>query len=82
MSFPLGQGKWDGRGEGRKGKKERRKKERRGKKKRRVAGEDGRRLVMMHQGKAILDKAGEEKKNASVDDLLTVFNSISIELGN
>ena len=48
----------------------------------RFAVEYGSRLVMMHQGKAILDKAGEEKKNASVDDLLTVFNSISIELGN
>lgn len=48
----------------------------------RFAVDYGNRLVMMHQGKAILDKTGEEKKKASIDDLLSVFNSISIELGN
>ena len=48
----------------------------------RFAIEYGNRLVMMHQGQVVLDKAGEDKKNASVDDLLTVFNSISIESGN
>lgn len=48
----------------------------------RFAVDYGTRLVMMHQGKAVLDKAGEEKKNASIDDLLDIFSSISIELGN
>ena len=42
----------------------------------------GDRLLMMHQGGVVLDKAGEEKKNTCVDDLLTIFNSISIECGN
>ncbi len=48
----------------------------------RFAVEYGTRMVMMHQGKAVLDKSGEDKKNASIDDLLDIFNSISIELGN
>lgn len=48
----------------------------------RFAVDYGTRLVMLHQGKAVLDMAGEEKKNASIDDLLGVFSSISIELGN
>ena len=48
----------------------------------RFAIEYGSRLVMMHQGQVVLDKADTEKQNASVDDLLTVFNSISIESGN
>ncbi|MBR1810358.1 MAG: ATP-binding cassette domain-containing protein [Clostridia bacterium] len=42
----------------------------------------GTRLVMMHQGSVILDKSGADKENASIDDLLDKFNSISIELGN
>ena len=29
-----------------------------------------------------MDIKGEEKKNAKVDDLLSVFNEISIESGN
>ena len=36
----------------------------------------------MHQGGVVLDKAGAEKSNATVDDLLDIFNSISIECGN
>lgn len=48
----------------------------------RFAVDYGTRLVMLHQGKAVLDMAGEEKKKASIDDLLGVFSSISIELGN
>ena len=48
----------------------------------RYAVEYGTRLVMMHQGKVILDKSGEEKKNTSVDDILSLFNEISIECGN
>jgi len=37
---------------------------------------------MMHQGHAVLDKAGEEKTKLVVDDLLDQFNQISIECGN
>lgn len=42
----------------------------------------GDRLLMMHQGEIVLDKAGAEKKATKVDDLLSIFNSISIECGN
>ena len=48
----------------------------------RYAIEYGNRLVMMHQGNAILDKKGKEKDEMSVDDILTLFNEISIECGN
>lgn len=48
----------------------------------RYAIEYGSRIVMMHQGKIILDKKGEEKKNMDVDDVLELFNEISIECGN
>lgn len=37
----------------------------------------GNRLVMMHEGKIILDIKGEEKKNLAVEDLLKRFGSIS-----
>lgn len=42
----------------------------------------GNRLVMMHEGKAIMDLNEEEKKNAKTEDLLDVFNQISLERGN
>ncbi|MBQ8786920.1 MAG: ABC transporter ATP-binding protein, partial [Oscillospiraceae bacterium] len=48
----------------------------------RFAIEYGNRLVMMHEGNCIMDIKGEEKQNANVDDLLKVFNEISIESGN
>lgn len=48
----------------------------------RYAMEYGNRLVMMHQGEAILDKKGEQKDNMSVEDVLKLFNEISIECGN
>lgn len=48
----------------------------------RYAVEYGNRLVMMHEGKTIMDKKGEEKDQISVDDILTLFNKISIECGN
>lgn len=48
----------------------------------RYAVEYGSRLVMMDRGHIVLDKRGEEKKNLSVDDVLSVFNQISIECGN
>lgn len=48
----------------------------------RYAVEYGNRLIMMHQGKCILDKKGEEKSQVVTDDILTLFNQISIECGN
>ena len=48
----------------------------------RYAVEYGNRILMMHQGQAVLDKAGEEKAKLVVDDLLDQFNQISIECGN
>lgn len=42
----------------------------------------GNRLLMMHQGKIVLDTAGSEKQNMKVDDILGKFNEISIECGN
>lgn len=48
----------------------------------RYAIEYGNRLVMMHQGEAILDKKEDEKSKMSVDEILKLFNEISIECGN
>lgn len=48
----------------------------------RFAAEYGNRLVMMHSGNAILDIRDEEKKNTKVEDLLKIFDEISIETGN
>lgn len=48
----------------------------------RYAVEYGNRMVMMHEGKCVLDVKGEDKKNTSVNDVLGLFNSISIECGN
>ena len=48
----------------------------------RYAVEYGNRILMMHQGEAVLDKAGKEKENLQVEDLLALFNQISIECGN
>lgn len=48
----------------------------------RYAVEYGSRLIMMHQGNAILDKAGKEKEETSIDHILEKFNEISIECGN
>lgn len=48
----------------------------------RYAVEYGSRLVMMHQGEVILDKEGQGKKDTKVEDLLDIFNEISIEMGN
>lgn len=42
----------------------------------------GDRILMMHQGSVVLDVQGEEKKNTRVEDLLQLFNAISIECGN
>ena len=48
----------------------------------RYAVEYGTRLIMMDKGNIILDKQGEEKQKAKVDDILDIFNKISIECGN
>ncbi|MBR6208127.1 MAG: ATP-binding cassette domain-containing protein [Oscillospiraceae bacterium] len=48
----------------------------------RYAVEYGSRLLMLDRGRAVLDCAGEEKKNLAVDDILSLFNRISIECGN
>ena len=42
----------------------------------------GNRLIMMHEGKAILDKAGEEKKTINTEEIMAIFNRISVECGN
>ena len=48
----------------------------------RYAVEYGDRLLMMHQGHAVVDKKGPEKAAMKVDDILDQFNAISIECGN
>lgn len=48
----------------------------------RYAVEYGNRLIMMHQGQAIIDEAGEERAKLKVEDILDKFNEISIECGN
>ena len=48
----------------------------------RYAVEYGKRLLMMHQGEAIMDKSGAEKSALAVDDIMGVFNQISVECGN
>lgn len=39
----------------------------------------GNRLIMMKDGKIILDISGEEKKNLTVEELLEKFNSVGGE---
>ncbi len=48
----------------------------------RYAVEYGNRLLMMHQGTAIMDKSGKEKEETKIDNILEKFNEISIECGN
>ncbi|WFR58512.1 ATP-binding cassette domain-containing protein [Anaerocolumna sp. AGMB13025] len=48
----------------------------------RYAVEYGSRLIMMHRGEIVIDKAGEEKKSLKIDNILDKFNEISIECGN
>ncbi len=48
----------------------------------RYAVEYGNRVIMMHQGNIVFDKSGDEKQHMKVDDLLKLFNEISIECGN
>ena len=48
----------------------------------RYAVEYGDRLVMMHQGQAIIDEEGAAKAAIQTKDILDKFNEISIECGN
>ena len=48
----------------------------------RYAVEYGTRLLMMHEGNVILDKADAEKENLTTDSLMKIFNQISVECGN
>ena len=48
----------------------------------RYAVEYGNRMLMMDKGHVVLDRDGAEKKNTKVDDILDIFNRISIECGN
>ena len=48
----------------------------------RYAVEYGDRILMMDRGHVVLDRAGEEKRSTSIDDILTKFNQISMECGN
>ncbi|MFA5152883.1 MAG: ATP-binding cassette domain-containing protein [Clostridia bacterium] len=42
----------------------------------------GNRIIMMHDGKCVVDAAGEKKHSYEISDLLKIFNEISIECGN
>lgn len=48
----------------------------------RYAVEYGTRLLMFHKGEIVLEADGEAKAATKVDDLLGLFNSISVECGN
>ena len=48
----------------------------------RFALEYGNRIVMMHEGNVVLDKRGADKEALVIDDILGIFNQISIECGN
>lgn len=45
----------------------------------RHAVEYGDRILMMYQGSIVLDRAGEAKKNTSMDEILSMFNRISTQ---
>ncbi len=48
----------------------------------RYAIEYGNRLVMMHEGNIILDAKGEEKEKMRTEEIMDIFNRISVECGN
>ena len=48
----------------------------------RYAVEYGTRMLMMDKGHIVLDREGEDKQNTKVEDILDIFNRISIECGN
>ncbi len=48
----------------------------------RFALDYGNRILMMHEGTVILDKQDAIKEAIILDDILSIFNNISIEMGN
>lgn len=48
----------------------------------RYAVDYGNRAIMLHDGNIIMDVSEEEKNDKTIDDYLSLFNSISIECGN
>lgn len=48
----------------------------------RYAVEYGNRLIMMHRGAVILDTDGVEKTALKTEDIMGIFNQISVECGN
>ena len=48
----------------------------------RYAVEYGNRLLMMNRGQIVMDRADAEKEATTMDDILMMFNKISIECGN
>ncbi|MCR5639880.1 MAG: ATP-binding cassette domain-containing protein [Lachnospiraceae bacterium] len=48
----------------------------------RYAVQYGDRLLMMHQGDAIIDAAGDAKKAITTEEIMKTFNEISVECGN
>ena len=47
----------------------------------RYAVEYGDRLIMMNQGHVVMDRAGEEKAQTSIDEVMETFNRIALETG-
>lgn len=48
----------------------------------RYAVDYGSRLIMMHEGKVIIDKKDKDKQDMHIKDVLDKFTEISVELGN
>ena len=48
----------------------------------RFAKDYGNRLLMFNEGQIVLDVSGEDKEKTKIEDLLKIFNEISIECGN
>lgn len=48
----------------------------------RYAVEYGNRLIMMHEGKCIIDEKGSKKAEIKTEDIMKTFNQISVECGN
>ena len=47
----------------------------------RYAVEYGARLLMLNQGHVVMDRAGEEKAQTSIDEVMETFNRIALETG-
>ena len=48
----------------------------------RYALEYGDRLVMLHEGTVVLDRSGAEKEQMDTEEIMGIFNRISVECGN